>query len=153
MAHRRATSCCWTCSSTRPRPALYAEAVRLLSSTGASLNPLRVLEALSDAMPMPLATRPWRGCSGSASTGRGRSRSSRASPDNEVSVAHRRVARLSEHVEMTEDRACRVCNVRIGTKVFGLYPNGVLVCYRCMMRRGEDAKHVCPVTGRDSEEI
>ena len=33
-----------------------------------------------------------------------------------------------------------------------LYPNGVLVCYRCMMRRGEDAKHVCPVTGRDFQE-
>ena len=134
-------------------PALYAEAVRLLSSTGASLNPLRVLEALSDAMPMPLAYETL------ARMLRERQHRKRAQQvlkglarANEVSVAHRRVARLSEHVEMTEDRACRVCNVRIGTKVFGLYPNGVLVCYRCMMRRGEDAKHVCPVTGRDFQE-
>ena len=54
-----------------------------------------------------------------------------------------------EHIEITAERACRVCNVRIGTKVFGLYPNGILVCYRCMMRNGKDAHHVCPVTKRD----
>ncbi|UPQ99423.1 transforming growth factor-beta receptor-associated protein [Chloropicon primus] len=131
-------------------PPLYGEAVRLLSSKGASLNPLKVLDSLSDKMPMPLAyetlarmlrERQHRKRSGQVLKGLARA--------NELSVAQQRVVSLSEHVEMTADRACRVCNIRIGTKVFGLYPNGVLVCYRCMMRSGKDAQHVCPVTGRD----
>ena len=131
-------------------PPLYSDAVRLLSSKGASLNPQRVLEALSAAMPLPLAyetlarmlrERAHRKRSGQVVKGLARA--------HELSVAQERVLALSEHIEITAERACRVCNVRIGTKVFGLYPNGVLVCYRCMMRNGKDAHHVCPVTKRD----
>ena len=130
---------------------LYGDAVRLLGSKGASLNPLRVLEALSDNMPMPLAyetltrmlrERQHRKRSGQIMKGLARA--------HELRVAQDRVLSLSEHIEMTAERACRVCNLRIGTKVFGLYPNGVLVCYRCMMRNGnKDVQHVCPVTGRN----
>jgi len=131
-------------------PPLYADAVRLLGSKGAALNPLRVLEALSDEMPMQAAYSPLvrmlrdrmhRKRAGQVVKGLTRSHS--------LAVAQDRVVSLAEHIEMTGDRACRVCNVRIGTKVFGLYPNGVLVCYRCMMRNGKDAQHICPVTGRD----
>ena len=131
-------------------PPLYGDAVRLLGSRGAALNPLRVLEALSDTMPMPLAyetlarmlrERAHRKRSGQIVKGLARA--------HELSIAQDRVLALSEHIEMTADRACRVCHVRLGTKVFGLYPNGVLVCYRCMMRNGKDAQHVCPVTGTD----
>ena len=129
-------------------PPLYGDAVRLLGSKGASLNPLRVLEALSDQMPLPLAyetlarmlrERTHRKRSGQILKGLSRA--------HELSIAQERVLSLSEHIEMTADRACRVCNVRIGTKVFGLYPNGVLVCYRCLMKQGQ--QHICPVTGRN----
>jgi hypothetical protein len=134
------------------QPPLYGDAVRLLGSRGASLDPTRVLEALSDTMPMPLAyetlarmlrERQHRKRSGQVLKGLARA--------HELQIAQDRVLSLSEHIEMTSERACRVCNLRIGTKVFGLYPNGVLVCYRCMMRNNanKDVQHVCPVTGRN----
>lgn len=131
-------------------PPLYKEAVRLLGSKGASLNPQNVLDALSPDMPLPLAyetlvrmlrERMHRKRSGQILKGIAKA--------HELSIAQERVLSLSEHIEINEDRACRVCHSRIGTKVFGVYPNGMLVCYRCMMKQGKDAPYVCPVTNRD----
>ena len=47
---------------------------------------------------------------------------------------------------MTEERACSVCHMRISTKMFAVYPNGVLVCFKCY-RKGDPS--ICPVSGRD----
>lgn len=54
---------------------------------------------------------------------------------------------------MTQERVCRNCHVRLSGRAdgqqvqfFAVYPNGCLVCYRCLQLSGE---HVCPVTHRD----
>ncbi len=56
---------------------------------------------------------------------------------------------MSRRVVVTEERACRVCHMHIGTKMSAVFPNGVLVCYRCL-RKGDP--HVCPLTGVDFRE-
>lgn len=53
---------------------------------------------------------------------------------------------MSRRVVVTEERACRLCHARIGTKMSAVFPNGLLVCYKCL-RKGDP--HVCPVTGVD----
>jgi len=52
----------------------------------------------------------------------------------------------SHKVVIGEERACRLCHTRIGTKMFAVYPNGTIVCFRCF--RTADA-HVDPVSGRN----
>jgi hypothetical protein len=53
---------------------------------------------------------------------------------------------MQRRVVATEERACRLCHTRIGTKMFAVYPNGVLVCFKCYKRQDPS---VCPLTGRD----
>lgn len=50
----------------------------------------------------------------------------------------------SSKVVIDRSVACAVCNKPIGDSVFGAYPNGVLVHFKCI----ED-EHVCPVTKRN----
>jgi hypothetical protein len=45
---------------------------------------------------------------------------------------------------ITTDRVCPVCRKRLGDKVFALYPNGVVVHFKCFTN-----PHQCPVTGHD----
>lgn len=56
---------------------------------------------------------------------------------------------MSRRVVITEDRACRVCHTRIGTKMFAVYPNGVLVCYKCF-RKGSEFRD--PVSRRNFQQ-
>ena len=53
---------------------------------------------------------------------------------------------MQRRVVATEERACRVCHTGISTKMFVVYPNGVLVCFKCY-KRGDHS--TCPLTGRD----
>ena len=46
----------------------------------------------------------------------------------------------------SEERACTMCHTRIGSKIFAVYPDGTLVCYRCYKK---SEPNVCLVTGRD----
>lgn len=57
-----------------------------------------------------------------------------------LSKAYQQFAKVEEYTR------CAVCGEKIGTKVFYKYPNGVLVCFRCIKD-----KNVCPLTGRDFE--
>ena len=100
-----------------------------------------MLDALSDDMPLPLAyetlvrmarERMHRRREGSVLKGIAKA--------HELAVAQQRVAALARRVEITEDRACVGCHARIGTKVFGVTPTGVLLCYRCLMRNEERNK-------------
>lgn len=54
---------------------------------------------------------------------------------------------MQRSVVSTEERACRACHTRISTKMFAVYPNGVLVCFKCYRQHGEAS--ICPLTGRD----
>lgn len=56
---------------------------------------------------------------------------------------------MSRRVAVTEERACRLCHTCIGTKMSAVFPNGLLVCYKCL-RKGDP--HICPVTGVDFRE-
>ena len=51
---------------------------------------------------------------------------------------------MSKRVVVEDERACRVCHTRIGNKMFAVYPNGVLVCYKCFSKHDP---HICPLTG------
>ena len=53
---------------------------------------------------------------------------------------------MQRRVVVTEERACSVCHMRISTKMFAVYPNGVLVCFKCY-RKGDPS--ICPVSGQD----
>uniref|UniRef100_A0A0D6R6W1 Vacuolar sorting protein 39/Transforming growth factor beta receptor-associated zinc finger domain-containing protein n=1 Tax=Araucaria cunninghamii TaxID=56994 RepID=A0A0D6R6W1_ARACU len=126
---------------------MYKAAVRLLHCHGELLDPLQVLEALSPDMPLQLASETL-------------SRMLRARVHHHrqgqivqsLSRAVNLDARLarfeerSRHVQINDESLCDACHARLGTKLFAMYPNDSLVCYKCFRRYGE---HTCPVTGRD----
>ncbi|KAH3757655.1 transforming growth factor-beta receptor-associated protein 1 [Pelomyxa schiedti] len=47
-------------------------------------------------------------------------------------------------VIINEQTTCPVCGTRINRRVVARYPNGVVVCFKCIK-----TKNICPVTGRD----
>ncbi len=53
-------------------------------------------------------------------------------------------------VVASEERACRICHSRVGSKMFAVYPNGVLACFKCF--RTCDPSQ-CPITGRQFDEL
>ncbi|KVH97196.1 Citron-like protein, partial [Cynara cardunculus var. scolymus] len=58
------------------------------------------------------------------------------------------VARLEErsrHVQINDESLCDSCHARLGTKLFAMYPDDTIVCYKCFRRQGESTS----VTGRD----
>ena len=55
---------------------------------------------------------------------------------------------LSRRVVTSEERACAMCHTRIGNKIFAVFPDGTLVCYRCYK---QSEPNVCLATGRDFE--
>ncbi|KAJ7540755.1 hypothetical protein O6H91_10G029200 [Diphasiastrum complanatum] len=128
---------------------MYGPAVRLLHSHGASLDPLQVLEALSPDMPLQLA------CQTLARMLQARVHYHREGQivrnlSRAVNLDSRiaRVEEKSRHVQITDESLCGSCGARIGTKLFALYPNDALACFKCLRRYGE---FVCPVTGRNFE--
>lgn len=56
----------------------------------------------------------------------------------------------SQRVVTTEERACAMCHTRIGTKIFAVYPDGTLVCYKCHKK---SPAHLCAVNGRDFQKV
>ena len=57
-----------------------------------------------------------------------------------------RTQALSHKLVIGEERACRLCHTRIGSKMFAVYPDGTLLCFRCF--RTADP-HVDPISGRN----
>jgi hypothetical protein len=59
-----------------------------------------------------------------------------------------RLARLEErsrHVQINDESLCDSCHARLGTKLFAMYPDDTIVCYKCFRRQGESTS----VTGRN----
>ncbi|KAJ6326514.1 hypothetical protein OIU78_013586 [Salix suchowensis] len=59
-----------------------------------------------------------------------------------------KLARLEErsrHVQINDESLCDSCHARLGTKLFAMYPDDTVVCYKCFRRLGESTS----VTGRD----
>ncbi|XP_021866697.2 vacuolar sorting protein 3 isoform X1 [Spinacia oleracea] len=113
-------------------------AVRLLHNHGESLDPLQVLERLSPDMPLQLASETVL-----------RMLRARLHHYHQGKIVHSlsravdvdaRLARLEErarNVVLNDDSLCDSCHARLGTKLFAMYPDDSIVCYKCFRRLGE----------------
>ncbi|KAH9610528.1 hypothetical protein KSS87_022036 [Heliosperma pusillum] len=113
-------------------------AVRLLHNHGESLDPLQVLERLSPDMPLQLASETIL-----------RMVRARLHHHLQGKIVHSlsravdvdgRLARLEERsrfVQINDESLCDSCHARLGTKLFAMYPDDTIACYKCFRRRGE----------------
>ncbi|KAL8151595.1 hypothetical protein V2J09_021403 [Rumex salicifolius] len=125
---------------------MFKAAVRLLHNHGESLDPLQVLERLSPDMPLQLASETIL-----------RMLRARLHHHRQGQVVHNmsravnvdlKLARLEErarHVQINDESLCDSCHSRLGTKLFAMFPDDSVVCYKCFRRQGESTS----VTGRD----
>ncbi|KAK4803170.1 hypothetical protein SAY86_001373 [Trapa natans] len=125
---------------------MFKAAVRLLHNHGESLDPLQVLEKLSPEMPLQLASdtilRMLRARLHHHRQGQIVHNLSQAVDiDTRLAVLEER----SRHVQINDESLCDSCHARLGTKLFAMYPDDTIVCYKCFRRQGESTS----VTGRD----
>ncbi|KAF3437824.1 hypothetical protein FNV43_RR20580 [Rhamnella rubrinervis] len=125
---------------------MFKAAVRLLHNHGESLDPLQVLERLSPDMPLQLASETLL-----------RMLRARLHHHRQGQIVHNlslaldtdaRLARLEERsrlVQINDESLCDSCQARLGTKLFAMYPDDTIVCYKCFRRQGESTS----VTGRN----
>ncbi|KAK7304539.1 hypothetical protein VNO77_42420 [Canavalia gladiata] len=128
---------------------MFTAAVRLLHNHGESLDPLQVLEKLSPDMPLQLASetllRMFRARVHHHRQGQIVHNLSRAVDiDARLSIFEER----SRHVQINDESLCDSCNARLGTKLFAMYPDDTVVCYKCYRRQGESVS----VSGRNFKE-
>ncbi|CAA2991564.1 Transforming growth factor-beta receptor-associated protein 1 homolog [Olea europaea subsp. europaea] len=130
------------------REPMFKAAVRLLHNHGEMLDPLQVLERLSPTMPLQLASdtilRMLRARLHHHRQGQIVHNMSRAL-DIDASLA--RLEERSRHVLINDESVCSSCHARLGTKLFAMYPDDTVVCYKCFRRQGESTS----VTGRNFE--
>lgn len=125
---------------------MFKAAIRLLHNHGESLDPQQILETLSPDIPLQVASemiqkmlraRVHHHCQGQIV--------------NYLSMAvniDAKLARLDErsrHVQINDESVCDSCHARLGTKLFAMYPDDAILCYKCFRRQGESIS----VTGRD----
>lgn len=125
---------------------MFKAAVRLLHNHGENLDPLQVLERLSPDMPLQLASdtilRMLRARLHHHRQGQIVHNLSRAI---DVDASLGRLEERSRHVQINEESLCDSCHARLGTKLFAMYPDDTIVCYKCFRRQGETKS----ITGRD----
>ncbi|XP_022927318.1 transforming growth factor-beta receptor-associated protein 1 [Cucurbita moschata] len=125
---------------------MFKAAVRLLHNHGEFLDPLRVLETLSPDMPLQIASetilKVLRARVHHHRQGQILHSTSRAL-DLEARLA--RLEERSRHVQINDESLCDSCHARLGTKLFAMYPDDTIVCYKCYRRQGESTS----VTGRN----
>jgi len=135
-------------------PPLFKEAMRLLSTQNTFIDPVQVLDSLSADTPLELAVAPLQRILRERMHLRYESQMMRALHKAKYQATSTLLVQArSQQVCMTQERVCRNCHVRLSGRAdgqqvqfFAVYPNGCLVCYRCLQLSGE---HVCPVTHRD----
>lgn len=129
------------------REPMYSAAVHLLQLHGTSLDPLQVLEALPPDMPLQLAygtiARMFRSRAHTHRQGQVVRHLTRA---ENFEARLSRLEQRNRHTLITDQSSCGSCSSRFGTKLFALYPNGSVVCYKCFRNSGST---VDPVTGHD----
>ncbi|KAJ7950518.1 transforming growth factor-beta receptor-associated protein 1 [Quillaja saponaria] len=125
---------------------MFKAAVRLLHNHGESLDPLQVLEKLSPDMPLQLASetilRMLRARLHHHRQGQIVHNLSRA-VDTDARLS--RLEERSRHVQINDESLCDSCHARLGTKLFAMYPDDTIVCYKCYRRQGESVS----VSGRN----
>jgi len=50
-----------------------------------------------------------------------------------------RLEERSRHVQLTDESICDSCRARLGTKLFVMYPDDSVVCYRCYRNQQGDS--------------
>ncbi|KAL1339262.1 hypothetical protein AAHE18_U022700 [Arachis hypogaea] len=128
---------------------MFNAAVRLLHNHGESLDPLQVLEKLSPDMPLQLASETLL-----------RMFRARVHHHHQGQIVHNlsravdmdaRLSRLEErsrNVQINDESLCDSCDARLGTKLFAMYPDDTVICYKCYRRQGESVS----VSGRNFKE-
>ncbi|MED6133669.1 hypothetical protein PIB30_030309 [Stylosanthes scabra] len=128
---------------------MFNAAVRLLHNHGESLDPLQVLEKLSPDMPLQLASetllRMFRARVHHHLQGQIVHNLSRAV---DIDARLSRLEERSRHVQINDESLCDSCDARLGTKLFAMYPDDTVVCYKCYRRQGESVS----VSGRNFKE-
>ncbi|CAJ1949561.1 unnamed protein product [Sphenostylis stenocarpa] len=128
---------------------MFTAAVRLLHNHGESLDPLQVLEKLSPDMPLQLASetllRMFRARVHHHRQGQIVHNLSRAV---DIDARSSRLEERSRHVQIDDESLCDSCEARLGTKLFAMYPDDTVVCYKCYRRQGESVS----VSGRNFKE-
>uniref|UniRef100_A0A7N0VGU3 CNH domain-containing protein n=1 Tax=Kalanchoe fedtschenkoi TaxID=63787 RepID=A0A7N0VGU3_KALFE len=128
------------------RQPMFKAAVRLLHNHGELLDPLQVLETLSPDMPLQLASdtilRMLRARVHHHRQGQIVCNLSRAV---DVDARLSRLEERSRHVQINDESLCESCRARLGTKLFAMYPDDTIICYKCFRRQGESTS----ITGRD----
>ncbi|PIA51433.1 hypothetical protein AQUCO_01100338v1 [Aquilegia coerulea] len=125
---------------------MFKAAIHLLHNHGESLNPRQILETLSPDMPLQLASdiilkmlraRVHHHCQGQVV--------SNMSGAINIDAKLARLVERSRHVQINDESLCDSCHARLGTKLFAMYPDDAIVCYKCFRRQGESAS----VSGRN----
>jgi hypothetical protein len=128
---------------------MFKAAVRLLHNHGESLDPLQVLERLSPDMPIQLASdtilRMLRARLHHHRQGQIVHNLSRAI---DIDASLSRLEERTRHVQINDESQCDSCHARLGTKLFAMYPDDTIVCYKCFRRQGDSTS----VTGRNFKE-
>ncbi|XP_042030419.1 vacuolar sorting protein 3-like [Salvia splendens] len=128
------------------REPMFKAAVRLLHNHGEMLNPLKVLERLSPDMPLQLASdiilKMLRARQHHRLQGKIVHKMSHAL---NVDASLARLEERSRLVQINDESTCDSCHARLGTKLFAMYPDDSVVCYKCYRRQGESTS----VSGRD----
>ncbi|KAL6561876.1 hypothetical protein OROGR_002883 [Orobanche gracilis] len=128
------------------RVPMFKAAVHLLHNHGEMLDPLQVLERLSPDMPLHLASdtilrllraRHHHHCQGKIV------RNLSHALDVDASLA--RLEERCRSVQINDESTCDSCHARLDTKLFAMYPDDSVVCYKCYRRQGESNS----INGRD----
>ncbi|KAJ4954459.1 hypothetical protein NE237_011242 [Protea cynaroides] len=125
---------------------MFKASVRLLHNHGESLDPLQVLETLSSDMPLQLASdtilRMLKARLHHHRQGQIACNLSRAI---NIDTKLARLEERSRNAQINNESLCDSCHTRLGTKLFAMYPDDSIVCYKCFRRQGESIS----VTGRN----
>lgn len=125
---------------------MFNAAVRLLHNHGESLDPRQVLTTLSPDMPLQLASDTLI-----------RMMRARVHHHLQSQIVHSlsraltidsslaRQEERSRNIQINDESSCDSCHARLGTKLFAMYPDDSIVCYKCYRRQGESTS----VSGRN----
>ncbi|KAL6567205.1 hypothetical protein OROGR_000873 [Orobanche gracilis] len=128
------------------RVPMFKAAVHLFHNHGQMLDPLQVLERLSPDMPLHLAsdtilrllrTRHHHRCQGKIVHN--------LSHALNVDASLARLEERCRNVQINDESTCDSCHARLDTKLFAMYPDDSVVCYKCYRRQGESNS----INGRD----
>ncbi|XP_024522989.1 transforming growth factor-beta receptor-associated protein 1 homolog [Selaginella moellendorffii] len=108
-------------------------AVRLLDRHGPQLDPIEVLDALPPDMPLHLASQAL------VRTLRARIHLHRQGQIEKhltrginFQTRMKKLEERSREIQVTGESVCSSCNARIGTKLFAVFPNESIACYKCL---------------------